>query len=89
MPLVTKVPRLVLAYVFSLVVDLVRNERLDTVEEVSEPASSSSFLADSLPQDLAARMSSGTASSDFQMESLPPDQQPPSTNQSKPIECTD
>ena len=56
--------------------DIVRNERLTTVEEVSEPLSSD-FIPDSLPNDVydnAARFgSSGTASSDFQADSLPPD----------------
>ena len=59
-------------YYFS---DIVRNERLTTVEEVSEPLSSD-FVLDSLPNDCAnaARFgSSGTASSDFQADSLPPD----------------
>ena len=41
--------------------DVVRNDRLDTVEEVSEPASSEWFN------------SNASASSDFQAESLPPD----------------
>ena len=50
-------------------------ERLDTVEEVTEPASSE-YFQDSLPPDLdAAKMgSSGQPSSDFQNDSLPPDQ---------------
>ena len=59
-----------------LLLDIVRNERLTTVEEVSEPLSSD-FVLDSLPNDAndnPARFgSSGTASSDFQADSLPPD----------------
>ena len=60
-----------------------RSDRLDTVEEVTEPASSE-YFADSLPidpdnasgADMAFKggmCSSGTASSDFQADSLPPD----------------
>ena len=46
-------------------------DRLDTVEEVTEPASSE-FCPD---EDEAARIgSSGQPSSDFQQDSLPPDQ---------------
>ena len=46
-------------------------DRLDTVEEVTEPASSD-FFPD---EDEAARIgSSGQPSSDFQQDSLPPDQ---------------
>ena len=45
-------------------------DRLDTVEEVTEPASSD-FFPD---EDEAARIgSSGQPSSDFQQDSLPPD----------------
>ncbi len=64
--------------------DVVRRDRLDTVEEVSEPLSSS--LQDSLPVDSAARFggSSGNASSDFQQwDSLPNDQATATTQQNK------
>ena len=45
-------------------------DRLDTVEEVTEPASSEFFFE----ADEAARIgSSGQPSSDFQQDSLPPD----------------
>ena len=52
--------------------DVVRNERLDTVDEVTEPLSSDNF-AESLPGEENAIRSSGNISSDFQADSLPPD----------------
>ena len=69
-------PKFKLRYAIFLT-DVVRNERLDTVEEVSEPVSSD-FMLDSLPlegADNALRFGSSgnTSSSEFQQDSLPPD----------------
>lgn len=50
-----------------------RNDRLDTVEEVSEPPSSE-FMMDSLPNENELNTSMETSSSfDFQPDSLPID----------------